>query len=191
MGVSLKPGEVRIIGGMWKKTPIKVLSQAGESLRPSPDRVRETLFNWLGQDMSGLSCVDVFAGTGVLGFEAASRGANKVWLFEQNSALIGALEALKSKLRAEAVHIKKGDGVSLLSALPMHSLDVIFIDPPFDQSALYAATLGLSRTLLAPEGRIYLESFRPYVQGDLAPYGLHLIKHLRAGAVHTHLLARA
>ncbi|NDH52771.1 MAG: 16S rRNA (guanine(966)-N(2))-methyltransferase RsmD, partial [Betaproteobacteria bacterium] len=76
--------EIRIIGGQWKRTKLQVADQA--TLRPTPDRVRETLFNWLGQDLSGWRCVDAFAGTGVLGFEAASRGALEVLLVEQDGA---------------------------------------------------------------------------------------------------------
>ena len=85
------PGEVRIIGGQWKRTQLPVADKPG--LRPTPDRVRETLFNWLGQDLTGWRCIDAFAGTGALGFEAASRGAAEVLLCEQDAALVAQLKA--------------------------------------------------------------------------------------------------
>ena len=85
-------GEIRIIGGQWKRTRLKVATQPG--LRPTPDRVRETLFNWLGQDLTGWRCLDAFAGTGALGLEAASRGAAAVRLVEQDAALVAQLNTL-------------------------------------------------------------------------------------------------
>ncbi len=184
----MRPGEVRIIGGQWRRTPIRVIDMQG--LRPTPDRVRETLFNWLGQDLTGYSCADLFAGTGALGFEAASRGATKVWIFEQSPPLIELLEKLKSKLKAEAVQIKKGEGVSLLKGLPPNSMDVIFIDPPFDTKNLYELALGAASDQLAQGGVIYLESAKKFDNEHLLSYGLSVFKHLKAGAVHAHLLKR-
>src|SRR5436190_11661503 len=95
------PHEVRIIGGQWKRTPLPVADRPG--LRPTPDRVRETLFNWLGQDLTGWRCVDAFAGTGALGLEAASRGAADVLLVETEGALADQLRALARKLDARNV----------------------------------------------------------------------------------------
>src|SRR5436190_5949296 len=95
------PHEVRIIGGQWKRTKLPVADKPG--LRPTPDRVRETLFNWLGQDLTGQRCIDLFAGTGVLGFEAASRGAAHVVLVEQDPQLVDLLRATRAKLGADAV----------------------------------------------------------------------------------------
>nr|MCU0927185.1 RsmD family RNA methyltransferase [Hydrogenophaga sp.] len=97
------PQEVRIIGGQWKRTPLPVADRPG--LRPTPARVRETLFNWLGQDMTGLRCLDAFAGTGALGLEAASRGAAEVVLVENDPLLFKNLVALKTHLKAEAVTV--------------------------------------------------------------------------------------
>src|SRR3989338_10227893 len=93
--------EIRIIGGQWKRTKLKVADKPG--LRPTPDRVRETLFNWLGQDLTGWRCIDAFAGTGALGFEAASRGAAEVLLCEQDATLVAQLKALQRKLHASMV----------------------------------------------------------------------------------------
>src|SRR3954466_10716767 len=95
--------EVRIIGGLWKRTRLPVADKPG--LRPTPDRVRETLFNWLGQDLEGWRCVDAFAGTGALGLEAASRGAAQVVLVEQDPDLVATLRALKAKLGADTVEV--------------------------------------------------------------------------------------
>src|SRR4051812_49877305 len=106
------PSEVRIIGGQWKRTKLPVPDRPG--LRPTPDRVRETLFNWLGQDLSGWRCMDVFAGTGALGFEAASRGAVQVVLVEQDPQLAELLRAAQRKLEAGAVRVQRGDGLSQL-----------------------------------------------------------------------------
>src|SRR5215212_6919483 len=95
--------EVRIIGGLWKRTKLPVADKPG--LRPTPDRVRETLFNWLGQDLTGLRCVDAFAGTGALGLEAASRGATDVLLVEQDPQLVNMLRAAQVKLGANGVKV--------------------------------------------------------------------------------------
>ena len=121
---TIPPGEVRIIGGLYKRSKIPVASLPG--LRPTPDRVRETLFNWLGQDLNGWRCADVFAGTGVLGFEAASRGAAEVLICEQDPALAGNLKALQAKLKAGMVKVERGDGVSLLRRVSPGSLQLIF-----------------------------------------------------------------
>ncbi|WHZ12345.1 MAG: 16S rRNA (guanine(966)-N(2))-methyltransferase [Burkholderiaceae bacterium] len=179
---------VRIIGGQWKRTPLPVAASA--SLRPTPARVRETLFNWLGQDLSGWRCVDAFAGTGALGFEAASRGAAEVRLIEQDRALVQRLEAVRRKLGADAVLIECGDGVAALARLAPGSVDLVFLDPPFD-AGCFDAALRAAAQAIRPGGRIYLEA--PTAWGDeaLAPFGLRLSRHLHAGMVHAHLLERA
>jgi len=110
--VARSAGEVRIIGGQWKRSKLPVADQPG--LRPTPDRVRETLFNWLGQDLTGWSCVDVFAGTGALGFEAASRGARAVTLIEQDSTLVAQLKKIREQLQASAVQVQRGEGIAAL-----------------------------------------------------------------------------
>ena len=181
-------GEVRIIGGQWKRTRLKVVSKPG--LRPTPDRVRETLFNWLGQDLTGWRCLDAFAGTGVLGFEAASRGAASVLMLEHDPALVAQLAAQQQRLGAEAVRVQRGDAVSALRQATPASVDLVFIDPPFDgdlfQSALKAAALAV-----AADGYIYLEAPVEWTEETLAPLGLVPYRHLKAGAVHAHLLRRA
>lgn len=183
------PHEVRIIGGQWKRTRLAVLDRPG--LRPTPDRVRETLFNWLGQDLSGWRCVDVFAGTGALGLEAASRGAAEVLLVEQDPQLVERLRATVSKLDAQAVvAVQRGNGLNLLAGLAPASRDLVFLDPPFDAD-LWAKALRAAAAAVQPEGRIYLEAPSAWDDAALAPYGLVLQRHLKAGAVHAHLLGRA
>lgn len=180
--------EIRIIGGLWKRTKLKVADKPG--LRPTPDRVRETVFNWLGQDLSGLRCLDAFAGTGALGFEAASRGAQEVQLVEYDSALAEQLKKTQTQLQASAVHVVRGDGVSAIRQAAPGSLDVIFIDPPFD-APLFEPALGACARALAPEGWVYLEAPTAYTDELLTAVGLTVHRHLKAGAVHAHLLKRS
>ena len=122
--------ELRIIGGQWKRSKIKVIDKPG--LRPTPDRVRETLFNWLGQDLTGWRCVDAFAGTGALGFEAASRGAQSVLMLEHDAQLVSLLVETQKRLSASAVQVQKGDALMALQRIAPSSLDVVFLDPPFE-----------------------------------------------------------
>lgn len=182
------PKEVRIIGGQWKRTRLPVADKPG--LRPTPDRVRETLFNWLGQDLSGWRCVDAFAGTGALGLEAASRGAAQVLLVEQDPALVSQLRALQLKLSAHSVSVQRANGLSVLKQLAPASVDLVFLDPPFD-AKLYETALKAAAPALSAEGRIYLEAPDAWNDERLAPFGLQLQKHLKAGAVHAHLLGLA
>ena len=179
--------EVRIIGGQWRRTRLKVLDKPG--LRPTPDRVRETLFNWLGQDLTGWRCVDAFAGTGVLGLEAASRGAAHVLLVEQDAVLVQHLQDNVTRLKADAASVQRGDAVSTLDRLPLGSVDLVFIDPPFDgpwfEPALKAATRAVP-----VGGWIYLEAPVQWPAEALGAWGLQCERHLKAGAVHAHLLQR-
>jgi 16S rRNA (guanine966-N2)-methyltransferase len=185
---AIQTHEIRIIGGMWRRTKLKVADKPG--LRPTPDRVRETVFNWLGQDLSGLRCLDAFAGTGVLGFEAASRGAASVQLVELNSALVDELKKTQMQLQASAVQVLRGDGVAALRQVAPASLDVVFIDPPFD-APLFEPALGACARALAPEGLVYLEAPTRWTDELLSPMGLVVHRHLKAGAVHAHLLKLA
>lgn len=182
------PGEVRIIGGQWKRSRIPVPDVEG--LRPTPDRVRETLFNWLGQDLSGWRCVDMFAGSGALGFEAASRGAAEVHMFESGSGLLAQLAKVQTRLAATMVQIARGDGVALAGRLAPASTDLVFLDPPFD-APIYDKAVAAALRILAPTGRIYLEAPERWSDERLAAAGLQLERHLKAGAVHAHLLGRA
>ncbi|SFM16120.1 RsmD family RNA methyltransferase [Variovorax sp. OV329] len=185
--------EVRIIGGDWKRTRLPVADKPG--LRPTPDRVRETLFNWLaslagagGGDLPGWHCVDVFAGTGALGFEAASRGAASVLMCEQDAALVAQLKLIQTKLDAKTVRVERGNGTGLLGRCAPRSLQAVFIDPPFEQAGLYAEALRAAVPVLAEGGVVYLEAARRWDDAELAVFGLTVFRHLKAGAVHAHLL---
>lgn len=179
--------ELRIIGGQWKRTRLAVPDKPG--LRPTPDRVRETLFNWLGQDLSGWRCVDAFAGSGALGLEAASRGAGDVLLVEQDPQLVSQLRAVQARLDAMAVKIVRGNGIDVLARLPKGGADLVFLDPPFD-AGLYEKALTASCAALAVDGLVYLEAPSAWTDEMLADHGLAVLRHLRAGAVHAHLLRR-
>ena len=179
--------EVRIIGGKWKRTKLAVADKPG--LRPTPDRVRETLFNWLGQDLTGWRCLDAFAGTGALGFEAASRGAKEVTLVEQDTALVAQLKRVQTQLQTSATQIVRGDGVAALKQRDPASLDVVFLDPPFD-SVLFEAALQAAGRAVTPDGFVYLEAPVLWTDAQLEMIGLKVHRHLKAGAVHAHLLKR-
>ena len=180
-------GEIRIIGGQWRRTKLPVAMKPG--LRPTPDRVRETLFNWLGQSLEGWRCVDPFAGTGALGFEAASRGAAHVQVCELDPALVTQLSAQVNRLKATNVYVLRTDGVACLKQLSASSVDVIFIDPPFD-GALFEAALHAAAKAVKADGFVYLEAPTAWTDEQLLPVGLTLHRHLKAGAVHAHLLRR-
>lgn len=180
--------EVRIIGGQFKRTKLPVADKPG--LRPTPDRVRETLFNWLGQDLTGWRCLDAFAGTGALGFEAASRGAKEVRLVESDPALVTQLKLIQSKLSLDAVQVVRGDGIAALRQAAPGSLDGVFIDPPFD-SELFDAAVAAAGLAVATTGFVYLEAPVYWSDERLQAAGLRLHRHLKAGAVNAHLLVRA
>jgi 16S rRNA (guanine966-N2)-methyltransferase len=149
-------GHVRIIGGRWRGTRLPVPDLPG--LRPTPDRVRETLFNWLQPALPGARVLDLFAGSGALGLEAVSRGAREALLVERDPALIEALHATVKRLDAgDAVHVLRADAVSLLRT-PLHGrFDVVFVDPPFADAA-WAPVLSALVPWLADDAWLYLES---------------------------------
>jgi 16S rRNA (guanine(966)-N(2))-methyltransferase RsmD len=179
--------EIRIIGGQWRRTPIKVLDKPG--LRPTPDRVRETLFNWLGQDLAGWRCVDAFAGTGALGLEAASRGAAQVIALESDAELAKQLESLAERLKASALQVQRIDAVAAMQRLTAGAFDVVFLDPPFD-GPWFEPALKAAVRLVPVGGWVYLEAPAQWTGEGLAPMGLEVVRHLKAGAVHAHLLRR-
>jgi 16S rRNA (guanine966-N2)-methyltransferase len=177
--------EVRIIGGQWKRSKLPVADLPG--LRPTPDRVRETLFNWLGQDLTGWRCLDAFAGSGALGFEAASRGAAEVVLLERDPALVASLQASRQRLKAEALRIEGSDAIGWMGRAAAGSFDLVLLDPPFGTD-LAERALPLAARLAAADGLIYLESRQA---PSALPEGWELHRQGRAGAVHFHLLRRA
>jgi 16S rRNA (guanine966-N2)-methyltransferase len=173
---------VRIIGGSWRSRLLHF--PEAEGLRPTPDRVRETLFNWLGQNLSGLSCLDLFAGSGALGFEALSRGAASVVMVERNPAVLRKLEENAHKLGAKNLNLVRGDALEFARRAERR-FDLVFVDPPY-RLRLQAAALALLPGLLAEGGRVYLESDAAYDP----PPGWGILKHGRAGNVHFHLVER-
>jgi 16S rRNA (guanine966-N2)-methyltransferase len=174
---------VRIIAGEYRGRRIKVPSRPG--LRPTPDRVRETLFNWLGQTLEGLRCLDLFAGSGALGFEAASRGAARVVMVENDRAAFSALEAARERIGARAVELVHGDALRYLGQ-SRERFDVVFLDPPFRQNALPAVFARLEPRLAA-NARVYAESEAP-ASGTWAPGERWAeLKRARAGQVNYQL----
>ena len=147
-------GRIRIIGGQWRSRIITFPPHI--DLRPTPDRVRETLFNWVGQDMTGLSCLDLFAGSGALGFEAASRGATKVVMIESNNSAYQALSENKIKLTADSTELIRIDAAVFLMT-DTRKFDIVFLDPPYRLEIL-PKILPLLPPLLTKDAQVYLET---------------------------------
>jgi 16S rRNA (guanine966-N2)-methyltransferase len=145
---------VRIIGGAWRSRLITF--PARRDLRPTPDRVRETLFNWLGQDLTGKACLDLFAGSGALGFEAASRGARRVVMVESDPETFRALQASCELLKAGAVELTRADALEFLRS-DAGQYDVVFVDPPF-RSDYWRRVAPLLPPRLGPGALVYYES---------------------------------
>jgi 16S rRNA (guanine966-N2)-methyltransferase len=162
MPQSMQSKKIRIIGGVWRSRLIKVIDVPG--LRPTTDRVRETLFNWLGQNLDGLRCLDAFAGAGALGFEAASRGASVVTLVERDKVVFINLRANLSDLQSfpvnTSIDLVQGDGVAFLKRQANASWDLVFLDPPFDDHlALESSVQEAGRVCDGPSGgQIYIET---------------------------------
>jgi 16S rRNA (guanine(966)-N(2))-methyltransferase RsmD len=179
------PHEVRIVGGLLKRSRLPVLDRPG--LRPTPQRLRETLFNWLGQDLSGWRCLDAFAGSGALGFEAASRGAAEVVLLECEPALVASLQSVRQRLKLErCTRIERADAMRWMRAAAPASFDLVLLDPPFD-AAGREASVAAAAPLVKPGGWLYFEADRPLAA---APAGFERWREDRAGAVRAHLLRR-
>jgi 16S rRNA (guanine966-N2)-methyltransferase len=176
--------EVRIIGGQWKRSKLPVAERPG--LRPTPDRVRETLFNWLGPDLTGWRVLDAFAGSGALGFEAASRGAAEVLMIESDAALVRSLVAAKARLQAQAVQVIAADALAWLKRCAPERFELVLLDPPFEANGFDVA-LAAAVPAVVPGGFVYLEAPREFA--DPLP-GFTRHRHLRAGAVHAHLFVR-
>ena len=175
-------GKIRIIGGEHRGRRLVVPDRPG--LRPTPDRVRETLFNWLGQRLDGLACLDLFAGSGALGFEAASRGAARVVMVESDRPAFEALQRHRELLGARQVELVPGDALAYLAA-SRESFDVVFLDPPFRQNALAPALERLAPRMAAG-GRVYLEASAPLEATE--PW--RELKRARAGQVSYQLLEK-
>lgn len=192
-----RPGasrQVRIIGGQWKRTPLPV--PAIDGLRPTPDRVRETVFNWLdhlrGRDWHDCPCLDLFAGTGALGFEAASRGAAPVTLVESDAAACALLTRTREKLQATQINLLRGDALSVLDRFADACFALIFLDPPYTRRLL-PELLPRCHRLLMPGGLVYAESDQPLpdVAAEEWLAGWQVVRADKAGNVCFGLLARA
>lgn len=171
---------VRIGGGEWRSRQLRFPDVPG--LRPTPDRVRQTVFNWLGQELDGLSCLDLFSGTGVMGFEALSRGASSAVLVEKAPQAYKALLENKTMLGAGAARVLNMDALHFLTQ-NQQSFDVIFLDPPYNQGWL-PKLLPQMPLRLAPEGLLYVEA--EFAIKDDADW--RVVKSSKAGNVFFHLL---
>ena len=180
------PQEVRLIGGLLRRSKLPVADKPG--LRPTPDRVRETLFNWLGTDLSGWRVLDAFAGSGALGFEAASRGAAEVLLLERDADLVHSLRASQQRLKAEALRVEPANALQWMARCAPQRFELVLLDPPFDAGLLPTA-LAAAAPLVAGGGCLYVEAPAAMADADL-PAGFALVRQARAGQVHYHLLRR-
>lgn len=183
-----RPGTVRIIGGKWRGTRLPVPDLPG--LRPSGDRSRETLFNWLQAGIHGSSCADLFAGSGALGLEAASRGAAEVTLIEKSTAAAEAIRQSVQRLGCERVRIVQGDAFEWLAGCEARSLDIVFIDPPFS-SGLESRAIELlsARDCMAEDGLVYVETAREAPAPALPP-GWEIRREKLLGDVRMQLLRK-
>ena len=173
---------MRIIGGAWRRRVVRF--PAADGLRPTPDRVRETLFNWLGQELTGRRCLELYAGTGVLSLEALSRGATLAVAVERSRALVEALRATGEALGAQGLEAQCADARAFLAA-ERRDFDVIFLDPPFRDDP-WPWLLPACAARLAPGGFVYAEAGRRLE----APPPLLPWRSDKAGQVHYHLFAK-
>jgi 16S rRNA (guanine966-N2)-methyltransferase len=178
--VAAKSNQVRVIGGVWRSRRISFPDHEG--LRPSGDRVRETLFNWLGQDLGGRRCLDLFAGSGALGFEALSRGAAVVVMVEKSRRVCEALRRNAELLGAKNLSVHCADALEFATASAADAaarFDLVFLDPPF-RSTMLAQVLPRVAPLLRPGAEVYVESATAFAEAG----GWHIKRHGRAGQVH-------
>jgi 16S rRNA (guanine(966)-N(2))-methyltransferase RsmD len=184
----MKKHAVRIVGGDFRKTPIPVIDAPG--LRPTPDRVRETLFNWLrhfwNNQFHDKRVLDLFAGSGALGFEAASHGVAHVQMVEKNRQAAQALRALRNKLKVDAVRIHEGDALTVLERLRDTPFDLVLLDPPFGQGWLQRIWPPLA-AVIKPHSLVYVES-EALID---VPEGFTILRQSKAGQVYFFLLGFA
>lgn len=173
--------QVRIIGGKWRGRKLSIVKADG--LRPTPDRIRETLFNWLSADCQGATVLDCFAGSGVLGFEALSRGASRLVMLEQNSQAIAGLKHQAEQFECNAVEIFKGDARKLVGDLNQQ-FNLVFIDPPYADPRLRTQIFAQleQQGCLLPAARLYFEWPKSEIF-ELPSSRLQWLKHKCAGQV--------
>jgi 16S rRNA (guanine966-N2)-methyltransferase len=174
---------VRIVGGRLRGRVVRFPDAPG--LRPTPDRVRETLFNWLGQQLDGCTTLDLYTGTGALSLEALSRGAQRAVAIDRNAGLVRALTATAKAFGEAALEAHVADAAAWLEQ-ETRRFDVVFLDPPFAEDA-WDWLLPACAARLTAEGRLYAEAGKALV----APPKLRMLRHGRAGQVHYHLFAPA
>jgi len=175
------PGAVRVIAGEWRGRRIAIPD--GTHVRPTPDRVRETLFNWLREFIPGANCLDLFAGTGVLGFEALSRGAEEVWFVEQDAKLVAGLQDTAAAFGAQPQIVRR-DVLAFLREPAVRRFDCVFLDPPY--ALAVEPFLELLQAWLAPRALVYVE--RPRSAGLPSVAAAEWLKRSHAGAVEYGLL---
>lgn len=182
-------GKLRIIGGEWRSRQLPVLDLPG--LRPTTDRVRETLFNWLQNDIPGARCLDLFAGSGALGFEAASRGAGSVTLLELQPAAADQLVENMQLLQAQQMQLVRTNALNWLAQYQGQPFDLVFLDPPFDSDLLEPAVRCLhQKQLLSNDACVYIECDADQPLPELPP-GWQLTKQKKAGQVSYYLIRLA
>ena len=177
---------IRIIGGSWRSRVIEFAEADG--LRPTANRVRETLFNWLGQSLHGKRCLDLFSGSGALGFEAASRGASESVMLEVNAAAVAALKTNRQKLAAASCRVLAMDALKFIDG-GREKFDIVFVDPPFS-SGLMATALGKLPPNLLDGALVYAEWGAPIAEvlENMPGHPWEIAKQGKAGAVHFALL---
>jgi 16S rRNA (guanine966-N2)-methyltransferase len=184
-GAGQTPGTVRVIGGKWRGRRLPVV--ADPSLRPTPDRVRETLFNWLRPVIGGARCLDLFAGTGALGIEAVSQGASAATLVEADPAIAAQLRAVAAKLADPALTLVALPAETYLAGEP-EPFDIVFLDPPYRSQLLDMALAKLWPDWLTPTSLIYVERPEAWAIPGAAAERFEIVHASRAGQVHYYLL---
>ena len=182
------PGRLRIVAGIWRSRRLEIAAVPG--LRPTSERVRETLFNWLAPSIEGSRCLDLFAGTGALGLEALSRGAREAVFVEKAPRAVATLERNIRALGADNARVVAGDAMEFVQSATQ-LFDVVFVDPPFADDRLASVCSTLDRSgLLAPGAKVYLEQDRAARQPGL-PAGWKIEKNKTAGNVRYMLVSTA
>jgi 16S rRNA (guanine966-N2)-methyltransferase len=181
-----RPGSLRIIGGRWRGRRIVLPSHA--DIRPTPDRVRETLFNWLTPVVDGMRCLDLFAGSGALGLEAISRGAAETWFVEKSETAVVQLSDTLRRLECRSARVITGDALRFLRQ-EQGCFDLVLLDPPFDAIDLANLCTLLEANWLAPEAYIYLEMSRENALPAM-PASWSTVREKEAGQVRFALVKR-